>query len=467
MSTDFPVPQSYTDTLFAAANCLNRIAVIGKDRNWTWADIHTAALELTERIPDGHLVCNLCHSNLAFFITWIATLRRRLPIVLPPSRGVADLELVISTARSPVVVITDQATHPELNATFLKYLPNTKAKTLPAQALRWQADLRQAKVTLYSSGSTGKPEAKSRSLTQLYAGALQLGTRLGLTEDSGPIPLQNEVNHIVSCVPPQHMFGIETVVMISFAFAKTVLNQRPLLPSDIQDAIVSCKSKVMWVATPIHLRAISRTSTELHSCSLTITSTMPLSRELACATETLTQSPIIEIYGSTETGALATRRTSKDPDWRPLDDVKVTFGPSIVEVSGPHFDSPQPIADALEPLCSNRFSLTGRNTDLIKIGGRRTSLAALNGVLLSINQIDDGVFIAPNQDSLGRLALIYANKNEVPIQVLWSALRKRIDPVFLPRIMIRVDKLPRNERGKVNRTELMTLYTQHLQAKKK
>ena len=43
-------------------------------------------------------------------------------------------------------------------------------------------------------------------------------------------------------------------------------------------------------------------------------------------------------------------------------------------------------------------------------------------------------------------------------------LRQRIDPVFLPRPLLLVDRLPRNATGKLPQQALQALADQHLQA---
>jgi acyl-coenzyme A synthetase/AMP-(fatty) acid ligase len=45
-------------------------------------------------------------------------------------------------------------------------------------------------------------------------------------------------------------------------------------------------------------------------------------------------------------------------------------------------------------------------------------------------------------------------------------LRKRVDPVFLPRPLVFVDSLPRNANGKTLRGEMMVLVERHLAAQK-
>lgn len=455
------VTSHHTDTLFAAADCLESIAVITQDRGWTWGEVHGEALTLSSNLPDGHAVCNLCTSYLAFLITWLAALRRNLPIILPPSRGTADLRRVIALADRPTIVVADHAPSPEIDATWLNYRPIAKTqKTRPAANLRWQSALDTLWVTLYTSGSTGIPEPQPRSLKQLFIGAQQLTSRLEQAYRSAPRSKPDMFDRIVSSVSPQHMFGIEAVLMLSMTSNKPVMEGKPLLPADIQDAMTRHPSRAAWVTTPLHLQAITRVSTELKSCVLALTSTMPLSREIARRTETLISGPVIEIYGSTETGALATRRTATTSVWQKLDSVMLKSHPDGAEVTGSHFDSPKTVTDRLLPVGLRQFELIGRNTDMVKIGGRRTSLAALNAILQEISAIDDAIFMAAPDDENKRPILIYTKSSRLSPAQIKSVLREKIDPVFLPRVIISVDHIPRNDRGKVAAADLNTIYQQ-------
>jgi len=454
-----PVTSHHTDALFAAEGCLESIAVITKDRGWTWGEVHGEALTLSSNLPDGHAVCNLCSSYLSFLITWLAALRRNLPIILPPSRGTADLKHVIALDSRPIIVVADHALSPEIDATWLNYQPIGKTqKKWSAANLRWEAALETLWVTLYTSGSTGTPEPQPRSLKQLFIGAQQLTSRLEQACTSDPRSNLDVFDRIVSSVSPQHMFGIEAVLMLSMTSNKPVMEGKPLLPADIQDAMTRHPSRAAWVTTPLHLQAITRVSTKLTSCVLTLTSTMPLSREIARRTEALISGPVIEIYGSTETGALATRRTATTAVWQKLDSVMIKSNLDGAQVTGSHFDSPKTVTDRLVPVGSRHFELIGRNTDMVKIGGRRTSLAALNAILQEISAIDDAIFMAAPADENKRPILIYTKSSSLSPAQITSALREKIDPVFLPRIIIRVDHIPRNDRGKVAATDLKTIY---------
>ena len=88
---------------------------------------------------------------------------------------------------------------------------------------------------------------------------------------------------------------------------------------------------------------------------------------------------------------------------------------------------------------------------MIKLGGRRASLAGLNRILTGIEGVLDGQFVAPedlDRRPTARL-LVFVVAPERTADDILAALRGRIDPPFLPRRVIRVDGLPRNEVGKL------------------
>ena len=91
----------------------------------------------------------------------------------------------------------------------------------------------------------------------------------------------------------------------------------------------------------------------------------------------------------------------------------------------------------------------------MNIAGKRTSLAHLNYHLNSIEGVRDGVFVVPEQhgEAVTRLAA-YVVAPGLSREALMKALRQRIDSAFLPRPLHFVERLPRNETGKLPRQAL-------------
>jgi acyl-coenzyme A synthetase/AMP-(fatty) acid ligase len=452
--------QRLTDLpLVAAAGQLPQRAIIDGGAGWTWRQLHAASIALAARIEPGVAVCNLCASRAGFIITWLAALRRGSLQLLPPSGGHSDLVAILQTASSPVIVVDDASLlqpHWAEHARCIVNVPEASSARAPDASLAWIPDWDAPLIRLYTSGSTGTPQPQVKALGHLVRGAQALGARLG-EEVPGGLPA---LQRIVASVPPQHMFGLETSVMLPLVAAIPVLEGRPLLPGDVRAAFEGSAENAAWVATPLHLRALVQAGEALPRCRLVLASTMPLAPALAAQAEALTGAPAMEIYGSTETGVVAMRRSARDTHWRAVDGVRVEAAASGTRAWGAHFPSPQWLADEVEFDAQGHFTLLGRQGDLIKIAGRRASLAGLNLLLQDLPGLADGVFYLPATASpTERLVLIHAGAPlDRAAALRW--LRERMDPVFLPRTFIRVERLPRADSGKLPRAALDQIYAQ-------
>ncbi|HVE54293.1 MAG TPA: AMP-binding protein, partial [Ramlibacter sp.] len=318
--------------------------------------------------------------------------------------------------------------------------------------LAWTPDWDRVAFCLYTSGTTGTPRPQYKTLGQLTRGAHALAERLDPLVEGG----LRAWRAIVCSVPPQHMFGFETSVLLSWVTGIPVLDRRPLLPLDVRAALAQVGGPAAWIATPLHLRALAQSGESLPACRLVLASTMPLAPALAAHAERAANAPVVEIFGSTETGALATRRTASEARWQPLGDVRLAHASEGTVASGAHFPSPHVLGDVVELGGDGRFVLLGRHADMVKIGGRRASLSGLNLLLQDLPGLRDGVFHAPEGEAATqRLVLLYAGPLDRPAAERW--LRERIDAVFMPRRWVQVERLPRDANGKLARAALDAL----------
>ena len=450
-----------TSPLVAACSRLDAAAVIAGERTWTWRQVHAASIALARRLDGAPAVCNLCTSRLGFLVTTLAALRSRSLVVLPPSGSGADLDAVLA-ARPGAVVVGDaepgSAEAPAGTTSAAPYLacrPEWQAVGADDDALAWQPAWDDVAVLLHTSGTTGDPKPQPKTLRQLATGALVLGERLA-DEVAGGIAA---VDRIVCSVPPQHMFGLECSVVLPLVHGTPIVDRRPLLPADVGAAFAGAE-RGAWIATPMHLRSLVQAGEALPSCGFAVVSTMPLGHALARDSERVLDAPVLEIYGSTETGALAMRRTARETRWRPLAGVRLEPAGDGTIGRGTHFASPVTLLDELVFEGNGSFTLLGRQADLVKIAGRRASLAGLNLLLQELPGLDDGVFYLPaTGNPTERLCLVYAGASlERAATRRW--LRARLDPVFLPRDFIRLDRMPRSDNGKLRRHVLDAAYAQ-------
>jgi acyl-coenzyme A synthetase/AMP-(fatty) acid ligase len=286
-----------------------------------------------------------------------------------------------------------------------------------------------------------------KSWGSLVRGALALGRHLGLGPSLAP--------QIIGTVPPQHMFGLEATVMLTLQWRGAVDAGRPLLPSDVKASVEAAPAPRWLMTTPLQLRACVGDALELRGALRgVISSTMPLDVPLAQAAENLWQCPIEEIYGSSETGMMALRRSARDPSWTLCEGLAFESESGAMRVRGGHLDQPFTLTDRVELEGERRFSLLGRIGDMIKVAGKRTSLEDLNARLRAVPGVADGVFYMP--DGAER-PMAFAVAPAASKATILDVLRRDLDPVFLPRPLYLVDALPRAANGKITRDGLEAL----------
>jgi len=306
---------------------------------------------------------------------------------------------------------------------------------------------------VFTSGSTGVPVPHPKSWGRLVRCIRDGAARLGFS---------NEHPHaVLATVPPQHMYGFESSVLLALQSGSALCAERPFYPADISSALAALPRPRTLISTPIHLRALLASQADLPALDVIVSATAPLSQELALEAEQRFRAPLLEIYGSTESGQLATRRTARDEEWRLWPGVCLTIEEGRAWARGGHLEQPTLMCDELEPLDAERFLLRGRLGDLVNIAGKRSSLAYLTHQLNSIEGVEDGVFFFPEEPhpSEGGVARVAAAVVAPGLDAirLTEALRQRIDPVFLPRPLLFVERLPRNSTGKLPREAIRSL----------
>ncbi|WP_028081061.1 AMP-binding protein [Solimonas soli] len=406
-----------------------------------------AFLQAAQRLADemrgeaGPLI-NLCESREGFALTLAAALLARRPLLLPPSVAPAALREIAAThgARRVVADREEQAAGlPWRAAPQVEALDVATAPALPPIAAGTIAAIP------FTSGSTGHPQPHAKTWGELVRTA-RLSMRR-FVPDGGA--------SIVATVPPQHMYGLETSVLYALAGGLATHGARPLFPADVADALTQMEAPRLLVTTPLHLRALLAAGAALPPLARIVSATAPLSVELAAAAEARFGAPVEEIYGCTEAGSLATRRTVEGEVWRLHEGATLVAHEDGAALHGAHLPAPVWLHDRIEPLDDGRFRLLGRSADLLKVAGKRMSAADLTQKLLLIPGVEDGVIVPPD-GARERLAAVVVAPNVSEAEIL-RALAQQVDPVFLPRPLKRVAQLPRNEIGKLSRAQLAAL----------
>jgi acyl-coenzyme A synthetase/AMP-(fatty) acid ligase len=263
------------------------------------------------------------------------------------------------------------------------------------------------------------------------------------------------------------MYGFESSVLLGLQTGSAICAERPFYPADVSSVLAAAPRPRVLISTPVHLRAMLAAGVPLPETDLIVSATAPLSRELARDVEAGFNTRLLEIYGSTETGQIATRRTAETLEWQLWPGVTLTIKEDgQAWAQGGHVEQPTLMCDVLELTEGDRFLLHGRTADLVNIAGKRSSLAYLNHQLNSIRGVVDGTFFFPDESNnsntgVARVAAFVVAPG-LDLAMLTDELRRRIDPVFLPRPLMFVERLPRNSTGKLPQEALRELAARHL-----
>ncbi len=294
---------------------------------------------------------------------------------------------------------------------------------------------------VFTSGSTGAPMAHEKRWGSLVQRSRAGGAAFGLAGGT-----------IIGTIPPQHMYGFETTILLPFHADVSSWCGPAFFPGDMPAALAACPAPRVLVTTPLHLRTLLDSGAVL-DLRIVVSATAPLDPALAARAEAAWRAPVHEIFGATECGSIAHRRTTASEVWTAYPGVTLALDDAGAVVTAA-FADPVRLADVLDA-APGGFRLIGRRTDVVKLAGRRASLPGLNRVLLDVAGVDDGAFVMPDEAD-ARLVAVVVAPGRTGAAIL-SDLRQVMEPIFLPRRVIQVDRLPRNALGKLPRHALLAL----------
>ncbi len=403
--------------------------------------------QLVALLPAGSHLLNMCSDRYRFSVGLAAAIVAG-KVSLLPSVNTPEVVRQIKDFAPDVFCLTD-GDPCTVDLPQLRY-PAMAAGQSAAVAIP-QIDSQQRIAVLFTSGSTGTPLPHGKNWGALVGSVQAEASRLDL---------QHDTSSIIGTVPPQHMYGFESTVLMAWQTGNAFSHAHPFYPADICRTLQAVPTPRVLVSTPVHLRALLEANVTLPEITCMVSATAPLSAKLAQDIEARCHATLIEIYGSTETGLIATRRTTQTAEWQLLPGVNLIMEGDRVCAFGAHVETMIALNDVIESITEDRFLLHGRLADLVNIAGKRHSIASLNHILNSIPGVLDGVFYMPDETDpykVTRLAACVVAPGMNAHRLL-AALRKTIDPVFLPRPLLFVDELPRNPAGKLPRAELQALF---------
>jgi acyl-coenzyme A synthetase/AMP-(fatty) acid ligase len=414
---------------------------------------------LAAQLPAGKHLLNLCENRYLFTLAFCAALVKGQTTLLPQNRA-EETQRHLVNEYPDTYILHDGLTRllndaPQINLLDL-HLVGEPSVEIPFIAADFLA------AVAFTSGSTGNPKANLKYWRTFVISTLMNGRAM--------LHPTEELVSVLATVPAQHMWGMETSVLMPLFWRLCMSDARPLFPQDICNSLNDLQAPRLLVTTPVHLRALVNSKIPMPQCNRVLCATAPLSIQLAQDTENLFKGDLLEVYGCSEIGSTAFRATANTESdfWTLIDGLEFTSTQNndeiIHQINGKHLPAAQMLQDKMQ-IQDNQFRLLGRNEDIIDIAGKRGSLLEMNSILLSAPGVVDGIVFLPeaeNTESILRPAALVVAKTENKSEII-AHFAKHLDPVFTPRPVLFVTQLPREENGKLRRVRLLEFY-QNLRA---
>lgn len=439
------LPQTSPDTVF----CLRDGQRISRQ------DFQAQIMAVAAALPERARVLNMCADRYWFAVTLLAAISRGMLTVLPNSAAPEHIATV-AAEQPELLVLGDQDANPVAGLPYFRVdqlgQAGAAGEALPLPMIPFD----QRIACVYTSGSTGTPMPHYKTFGRLRL-AILAGAQRVWQLTGGPCS-------VIATVPIRHMYGLESSVLLPILGLGQLSARLPFFPAEILASLQEMPQPRLLVITPFHLRKLLESGLALPPVAAILSATAPLSLELAAQAEQALGCPVIEIYGSTETGQLAMREPVRGSEWSNLSGIVLSEQDGEVWASGEIYETPQILNDTVELISPTRFRLVDRKANMINVAGKRSSLSFLNAILCGLPGVEDGVFCVPRRgqgQDVERLAAFVVAPGLQRTEIL-AGLRHHLDPVFLPRPIVFVESLPRDGNGKIQARALQDLIARHI-----
>lgn len=424
-------------------------ALSGRTGSVSVSEFLADVAQLAASLPDASFAINLCQNRYLFLVSMCAVLVRGQTNLLPPNTNQTTQEQLHHSYTDSYVIhdgVDCAGGVPAFNFEQYRLLGSSKTGAVPHINNDHQA------LISFTSGSTGESKPNIKSWGMIVAGD-QINRQYMLHEEQ-------QTSYQLATVPAQHMWGMETTIMLALFNNVCVADTRPFFPQDIAEQLQRLPEPRVLVTTPVHLRALIASKLDYPEVVRILCATSPLTDEMAVQAEAMFVGRLREIYGCSEVGSMAWRDTATSDCWQRFAGIEfIADGTEQVLVSANHVSETVVLQDRIELLPERQFKLRGRLSDLVNIAGKRGSLQEINQVLLRYPGLIDGVVFFPPQDrAVPRLVALVVLPADTDRDDVVGYFRKHLDAAFVPRPVIVVDKLPRESNGKLSQQRLLEFY---------
>ncbi|MCF8036744.1 MAG: AMP-binding protein [Desulfobacteraceae bacterium] len=313
-------------------------------------------------------------------------------------------------------------------------------------------------VKLFTGGSTRAPRTWSKTIDNLFGEAIYHARKLSVTPD----------DRFAATVPAYHIYGLLFSVLTPLAAGASIIDGEPTYPREIQKAVSRDRASIL-VSIPLHYKMLAGTEFTAEGLRCALSSAARLEAADSRAFYRQTELGITEVFGSTETGGIATRLCTHDqPHFTPFDCIEWKIKDHLLAIRSDFISPELPVdengffitSDRVKAVGPNGFALAGRADRIVKVGGKRVDLEEVRSAITGMQDVTDAAVICTeNGGTRGNeiRAIVAASISSSEIR---RHLRQRIPDYAVPRHIRIVDQIPVSPAGKYDSTEIRKLLNQ-------
>lgn len=299
-------------------------------------------------------------------------------------------------------------------------------------------------LKIFTGGSTGSPQIWLKTSENIFSEGFYLASRYKITAQ----------DCILATIPPYHIYGLLFSIVLPLVSSAAVVDEVPSFPGEITRAARENKVTIL-ASVPAHYRALCDKKISLR---LAVSSAGMLDVKDNDAFSRLNKTSIEEIYGSTETGGIATRnRFLGEKYFTPFPTIDWKIKHHRLAVRSPYISPDLPVDtegfftanDRVDAEEKGSFSLQGRTDAVTKVGGKRVDLEEISALIKAESGVDDCVILAlPETGGREHRIGVLIQGDTIEPKMIKTALIDALEPYAMPRHIKIVDQIPVNKNGK-------------------
>lgn len=363
--------------------------------------------------------------------------------VLTELQSISGYEYAITDGRCP------------LPDAIKAFVPRSDALTWPDAGFP-PADPDTEWIHLFTGGSTGTPQIWPKTVRNLLAETIRIVDSYKITAG----------DRLVSTVSSLHIYGLLYYLLAALVAGAAVTAATPLFPAEIEEEINSNRADVL-ISVPAHYRALKSYWGKGFTLRMAFSSAGVLAAEDAEAFSSKYGVGIIEVYGSTETGGVASRiKFQGEEDFTAFEPVDLKIEEENLWVRSVYISSNlaldkegyYQIGDRAAFTGPSRFKLLGRSDSIVKIGGKRVDLEEVRQVIKRHELVTEALVIALPVGSARENQIAALVEGTLASEDLRPLMDQTLEPYARPRRIKVVDKIPLTAAGKFDHQTISRLF---------